>query len=149
MHPVELIQTQGAVDFAFLVTDEGFAGPESTDRGIIFRRGELGVEVEFSDYCGRDLYVVTELMVYDAETGRPRRWSELEKAYVTHGLGPPQDVPGTAQTLHAAKKSLGRQAEALRRLIAFLKQQQGGGGAPASPPPQASAPARPASWFQS
>ena len=144
MHPIELIQTQGAADFAFLVSDEGFAGPERTGRGIVYRRGVLGVEVEFSDYCGRDLYVETVLMTHDAETGRPHRWNELEKAYVAHGLGPPQDVPSTAQTLHAAKKSLGLQAKALRRLIAFLKQQDSGGDGT-----QASAPARPASWFQS
>ena len=127
MHPIELVQTQGAADFAFLVSEAGFAGPEQTARGIVYRRGELGVSIEFSDYSGRDLSVDTELLVYDAETDRPRRWSELGEAYVACGLGPPQDVPGSAQTLHAAKKSLGLQAEALRRLIAFLARRPAGG----------------------
>jgi len=144
MHPIELVQAQGATDFEFLVSDEGFTGPEPTERGISYRRADLGVEVEFFDYCGRDLYVATSLVVYDAETGRSRRWNKLQKAYVAHGLGPPQDVPGSAQTLHATKKSLGLQAKALQRLIAFLKQRNS-----REAEAQASAPARPASWFQS
>ena len=37
--PIELIQTQGAADFAFLVSEERFAGPELTADGISYRRG--------------------------------------------------------------------------------------------------------------
>jgi hypothetical protein len=136
-----LIRSQGAADFAFLVSDEGFAGPEPTEHGIVYRRADLEVSVEYFDYCGRDRCVNTGLVVHDAETGRPHRRSKLEKAYVAHGLGPPQDVPGSAQTLHAAKKSLGLQAQALRRLIAFLKQRNAEGSQESCD--------RPASWFQS
>lgn len=136
MHPVELIQAQGAADFAFLVSDEGFTGPEPTERGIAYRRADVGVTVSFFDYCGRDLEIATQLVF-----GSRRKAISLEKAYVAHGLGPPQDVPGSAQTLHAAKKSLAQQADALRRLILFFKQRT---------PPQAPAPDdRAASWFQS
>jgi hypothetical protein len=123
MHPIELIQTQGAADFEFLVSQESFTGPELTPDGISYRRADLEVEVFFSDYCGRDRCVATRLAVYAPDTERPRRGIDLEDAYVARGLGPPQAVPGSAQTLHAAKKSLGSQAQALRLLIAFLKQQ--------------------------
>ncbi|WP_370367291.1 hypothetical protein [Catenulispora sp. GP43] len=148
MHPIELIRTEGAVQFAFLVADEGYTGPESTERGIVYRRADLAVEVEFFDYCGRDLCVGTNLVAYDAEAERPRRSIHLENAYVAHGLGPPQDVPGSAQILRAAGKSLVLQAQALRRLIAFLKQRDPG-RTQAPGRAQAPAPARPVSWFQS
>ncbi|MEY9910911.1 hypothetical protein ABIA35_007162 [Catenulispora sp. MAP12-49] len=144
VHPIELVQTEGAIHFAFLVDDEGYAGPESTERGIVYHRANLAVEVQFFDYCGRDLCVGTSLVAYDTEPEpeRLRRTIHLEQAYAAHGLGPPQDVPGSAQTLRAASKSLASQAQALRRLIAFLKQQDPGRA-------QASAPDRPPSWFQS
>jgi hypothetical protein len=131
---VEVVRTEGAEHFGFLVRDEGFVGPEPTADGIRYHRGEVGVDVSFFHDHFRDLQVSTCFEV-PGEDGSRRQWIKLEDLYIACGLGPSQDVPGGAQTLHALRKHLAVQAQVLRRLLTFLAAQE------VQPAP--------VSWFQS
>ncbi len=110
------------VEFAFLVEEAGFSGPERIDHGLRFHSDRLDVEVWFLDV--HEPEVTTRIAPASSDGVRPRGvW--LEELYVMSGCGPPQDVPGSAPTRRATLKRVHQQAAALRRLMPQLLSAEG------------------------
>ncbi|OSZ58506.1 hypothetical protein OQI_21425 [Streptomyces pharetrae CZA14] len=118
----EAFRSEVGVEFAFLVEDAGFSGPEHTDDGLLFRSASLEVEVWFLD--GHEP-VVTTLVAPVASDGVRARGAWLDELYVGGGYGPAQDVPGSAPTRRATLKRVHQHAAALRRLMPQLLTAEG------------------------
>ncbi len=116
-NPRALIWRDGPALFAFLV-DAGFAGPERTRDGIVYRRRALRVEVCFVG--PREPAVVTFLSQMATDGTGIRAFASLDCLYVACGLGPLQDVPGTAPNLAVMGKRLQQHAQALRLVLPHL-----------------------------
>lgn len=124
-HQGDLAETFRAlvgVEFAFLVEDAGFSGPERTDHGLLFHSVGLDVEVWFLD--GHEP-VVTTLVAPVASDGVRANGAWLDELYVLSGCGPAQDVPGSAPTRRATLKRVRQHAAALRRLMPQLLTTEG------------------------
>ncbi|MCP8706906.1 hypothetical protein IGB19_03455 [Streptomyces sp. AC04842] len=119
----EAFRSEVGVEFAFLVEDAGFSGPEQTDNGLLFHSAGLEVEVWFLD--GHEP-VVTTLVTPFASDGVRARGAWLDELYVLSGCGPAQDVPGSAPTRRAMLKRVHQHAAALRRLMPQLLTAEGG-----------------------
>ncbi|MFD4137334.1 hypothetical protein [Streptomyces goshikiensis] len=103
--------------FSFLLEEAGFAGPERTKHGLLFRGPGLDVDVWLFD--GREPQVSTGLAAVGPDGIRGRRaW--LDELYVAAGCGPAQDVPGSAPTRRSTIKRVHQHATALRRLMTGL-----------------------------
>ncbi|WP_309500412.1 hypothetical protein [Streptomyces shenzhenensis] len=113
----EAFRAEARVEFAFLVEDAGFSGPEQTDVGLLFHGSGLDVEVWFLD--GHEPVVET-LVAPVASDGVRDRGVWLDELYVFSGCGPAQDVPGSAPTRRATLKRVHQHAAALRRLMPQL-----------------------------
>ncbi|MEU6535696.1 hypothetical protein [Streptomyces sp. NPDC047000] len=113
----EAFRAEAGVEFAFLVEDAGFSGPEQTDDGLLFHSSGLDVEVWFLD--GHEPVVAT-LVAPVASDGVRARGVWLEELYVLSGCGPAQDVPGSAPIRRATLKRVRQHAAALRRLMPRL-----------------------------
>lgn len=118
----EAFRAEVGVEFAFLVEDAGFSGPEQTDNGLLFHRVGLDVEVWFLD--GHEPEVAT-LVAPVASDGVRARGVWLDELYVVSGCGPTQDVPGSAPTRRATLKRVHQHAAALRRLMPQLLTAEG------------------------
>src|SRR5437763_1165713 len=82
--PVEVVRTEGADRFAFLVSAAGFEGPEPTGHGIAYQRADCRVETGFfAGYAGEQ-EGATRLVLYD-EAGRRHTSIPLEKAQAACG----------------------------------------------------------------
>lgn len=120
---VEAFRSEAGVEFAFLVEEAGFAGPERTDEGLRFHSAGLDIEVWFLD--GLEPHVTTLVAPIASDGVRSRRaW--LDDLYVAAGCGPAQDVPGSAQTRRAMLKRVHQHAAALRRLLPQLLSAESG-----------------------
>ncbi|MFI1175752.1 hypothetical protein [Streptomyces melanogenes] len=119
---VEAFRAEVGVEFAFLVEDAGFSGPEETDHGLLFHSVGLDVEVWFLD--GHEP-VVTTLVAPVASDGVRARGVWLDELYVMSGCGPAQDVPDSAPTRRATLKRVRQHAAALRRLMSQLLTAEG------------------------
>ncbi|MEU0648003.1 hypothetical protein [Streptomyces umbrinus] len=115
--PTEAFLAEVGVEFAFLVEDAGFSGPEPTDNGLLFHGVGLDVQVWFLD--GHEPEVTT-LVTPAASDGVKARGVWLDQLYVASGCGPAQDVPGSAPTRRATLKRVHQHAAALRRLVPQL-----------------------------
>ncbi|MGW2183684.1 hypothetical protein ACWCXX_37860 [Streptomyces sp. NPDC001732] len=113
----EAFRAEVGVEFAFLVEEAGFSGPEQTDHGFVFHSVGLDVEVWFLD--GHEP-MVTTLVAPVASDGVRARGVWLDELYVVSGCGPAQDVPGSAPTRRATLKRVHQHAAALRRLMPQL-----------------------------
>ncbi|MFD3315778.1 hypothetical protein [Streptomyces sp. NPDC058694] len=120
--PTEAFRAEVGVEFAFLVEDVGFSGPEPTDNGLLFHGAGLDVRVWFLD--GHEP-VVTTLVTPVASDGVRARGVWLDKLYVASGCGPAQDVPCSAPTRRATLKRVHQHAAALRRLMPQLLSAEG------------------------
>lgn len=118
----EAFRTEVSVEFAFLVEDVGFSGPEQTDNGLLFHSVGLDVEVWFLDVHEP---VVTTLVAPVASDGVRARGVWLDELYVLSRCGPAQDVPGSAPTRRAMLKRVHQHAVALRRLMPQLLTAEG------------------------
>jgi hypothetical protein len=116
---VELVRREGAEYFGFLVTDEGFLGPEVVNRGIAYHRSDINIEICYFHYKFGDHEVVTQL-VAESEPGSWPVSVGLARLYTASGLGSTQDVPSSAGTRQATTKHLAQQAKALQRLMPVL-----------------------------
>ncbi|WP_351233241.1 hypothetical protein [Streptomyces sp. NPDC002133] len=103
--------------FSFLAEDAGFADPELTEHGLLFRAAELDVDVWLLE--GREPEVATRVAVVGRD-GAKGRGAWLDGLYVAAGCGPAQDVPGSATTRRSTIKRVHQQAAALRRLMTHL-----------------------------
>ncbi|MGW2841507.1 hypothetical protein ACWCWD_27375 [Streptomyces sp. NPDC001493] len=119
---VEAFRAEVGVEFAFLVEEAGFSGPEQTDYGLLFHSVGLDVEVWFPD--GHEPEVAT-LVAPVASDGVRARGVWLDELYVASGCGPAQDVPVSAQTRRAMLKRVRQHAAALRRLMPQLLTAEG------------------------
>ncbi|MGI5458570.1 hypothetical protein ACQEWB_36460 [Streptomyces sp. CA-249302] len=119
---LEAFRAEAGVEFAFLVEDAGFSGPEQTDVGLLFHSSDLDVEVWFLD--GHEP-VVTTLVAPVAPDGARTRGVWLDELYVLSGCGPAQDVPGSAPTRRATLKRVHQHAAALRLLMPQLLTAEG------------------------
>ncbi|MFB7982816.1 hypothetical protein [Streptomyces vinaceus] len=105
------------VAFSFLLEEAGFAGPERTEHGLLFRGPGLDVDVWLFD--GREPQVATGVAAVGPDGFRGRRaW--LDEVYVAAGCGPAQGVPGSAPTRRSTIKRVHQHAAALRRLMTGL-----------------------------
>lgn len=120
---VEEFRSEAGVEFAFLVEDAGFSGPEQIDDGLVFHGAGLDVEVWFLD--GHEPEVTT-LVAPVASDGVRSRGAWLDDLYVAGGCGPAQDVPRSAPTRRATLKRVHQHAAALRRLLPQLLTAEGG-----------------------
>ncbi|RZU46497.1 hypothetical protein EV284_1178 [Streptomyces sp. BK022] len=118
----EVFRAEAGAEFAFLVDDAGFWGPEQTDSGLLFHGSGLDVEVWFLD--GHEPQVTT-LIAPVASDGVRARGVWLDDLYVLSGCGPAQDVPGSAPTRRATLKRVQQHAAALRRLMPRLLTAEG------------------------
>ncbi|MFF7381208.1 hypothetical protein [Streptomyces griseoluteus] len=118
----EAFRAEVSAEFAFLVEDAGFSGPEQTDDGFLFHSSGLDVEVWFLD--GHEPVVAT-LIAPVASDGVRARGAWLDELYVLSGCGPAQDVPGSAPTRRATLKRVHQHAAALRRLMPLLLTAEG------------------------
>ncbi|MFE7161777.1 hypothetical protein [Streptomyces sp. NPDC057636] len=78
----EAFRAEVGVEFAFLVEDAGFSGPEQTDNGLLFHSVGLDVEVWFLD--GHEPEVTT-LVAPVAADGVRARGVWLNELYVVSG----------------------------------------------------------------
>ncbi|MGW0754307.1 hypothetical protein [Streptomyces sp. NPDC002587] len=106
-------RSEAEVAFSFLLEEVGFAGPERTEHGLLFRGPELDVDVWLFD--GREPQVATGAAVGPGGIRGRRAW--LDELYVAAGCGPAQDVPGSAPTRLSTIKRVHQHATALRRLM--------------------------------
>lgn len=116
--PLDIVWSQGAEEFAFLLDEWDFAGPERTEDGIAFHRPDLHVYTEiwaWKNEAGID----TGVWRTDPVTGE-RQAAGLDCLYVECGLGPPQHVPGNLGGGHTLVKRLTQHAKALRLLMPYL-----------------------------
>ncbi|MFE1265708.1 hypothetical protein ACFW5X_35060 [Streptomyces albogriseolus] len=118
----EVFRSEVGIEFAFLVEDAGFSGPEQTDDGLLFHGVGLDVEVWFLD--GHEP-VVTTLVAPVSSDGVRARGVWLDELYVVSGCGSAQDVPGSAPTRRAMLKRVHQHAAALRRLMPQLLTAEG------------------------
>lgn len=109
----EAFRSEVRVEFAFLVADLGFNGPERTDHGMLFHHDHLDIEVWF--LTGHEPEVATPVAPVSSDGTRGRRVF-LHNLYVAGGYGPAQDVPSSAQTPRTTLKRVRQQASAPRRL---------------------------------
>jgi hypothetical protein len=105
--------------FGFLVHGAGFDGPERLGHGLAYHRADVTIEVCYYHVDGCDPEIATSLVAVSRDQARSRRAS-LETVYTACGLGPRGDVPGSAQTRRAALASIGRHADAVRKILPFL-----------------------------
>jgi hypothetical protein len=119
---VEEFRSEVGIEFAFLVEDAGFSGPEQTDDGLLFHSAGLDIEVWFLE--GHEP-VVTTLVAPIAPDGARTRGVWLYDLYVASGCGPAQDVPRSAPTRRATLKRVHQHAAALRRLMPQLLTAEG------------------------
>ncbi|MFF4302607.1 hypothetical protein [Streptomyces sp. NPDC001601] len=113
----DAFRAEARVEFAFLVEDAGFSGPEQTDVGLLFHSSDLDVEVWFLD---RHEPTAATLVTPVAPDGARTRGVWLDELYVLSGYGPAQDVPDSAPTRRATLKRVHQHAAALRRLMPQL-----------------------------
>lgn len=66
----EAFRSEVGVEFAFLVEDAGFPGPEQTDNGLLFHSAGLEVEVWFLD--GHEPVVTTLVTPFASDGVRAR-----------------------------------------------------------------------------
>jgi hypothetical protein len=118
----EAFRSAVAREFAFLVDDFGFAGPEQIEHGLLFRG--TGYWIEVWHLGGLEPEVTTLVVQVAPDGGRAcRAW--LEDLYVASGLGPAQSVPGSAPTRLTVLKRVRQHATALRRLLPRLLTAEG------------------------
>jgi hypothetical protein len=115
--PREVVRHEGREQFAFLVSDSGFAGPEETERGLVYRRGRLWIELRLVG--PREPEVDTTVRL-EGGSGALGRWASLDCLYVAFGCGTLQDVPGSAATLRTVAKRVRQHAAALHRVLPAL-----------------------------
>lgn len=118
----EAFRAEADIEFAFLVEDAGFSGPEQTDNGLLFHSVALDVDVWFLDTREP---VVTTLVSPVASDGVRAGGVCLDDLYVFSGCGPAQDVPCSALTRRATLKRVHQHAAALRRLLPQLLTAEG------------------------
>ena len=116
--PPEILWTQGVEEFAFLLEDWDFDGPERTGRGIAYHRPDLHIWIEawaWHNDAGFD----TTVQRVDRTTGA-RQSARLDELYVAGGLGPVTDVPSTIAGGHTLLTRVRQHARALRLLMPEL-----------------------------
>lgn len=118
----EAFRAEVGVEFAFLVEEAGFSGPEQTDNGFLFHGVSMDVEVWL---LGGHEPMVTTLVTPVTSEGVRAKGVWLDELYVVSGCGPAQDVPGSAPTRRATLKRVHQHATALRRLIPQLLTAEG------------------------
>ncbi|MFD7555523.1 hypothetical protein ACFV9E_13445 [Streptomyces sp. NPDC059835] len=117
MDLLDEFRSEVEVAFSFLFEEAGFASPETTEHGLLFRGPGLEVDVWLFD--GREPEVATGVAAVGADGIRGQRaW--LDELYVAAGCGPAQDVPGSAPTRRSTIKRVHQHAAALRRLMTGL-----------------------------
>jgi hypothetical protein len=120
--PAEVFRAEVGSEFAFLVEDADFSGPEQTDHGLLFHGVDLDVEVWFVG--GHEPEVATRVAPV-ASGGVRARGVWLDELYVASGCGPAQHVPGSAPTRRTMVKRVHQHAAALRRLLPLLLTAEG------------------------
>ena len=116
----ETIRREGPSEFAFLVDEWGFLGPERTDDGLAYHRSGLHISIGFWAWKNEQGFD-TRLSTVDRD-GKERSAS-LTDLYVACGLGPPQAVPEGASSgsHHLIVKRLQQHPSALRALLPHIQ----------------------------
>lgn len=107
--------------FAYLVHEHGFDGPDTSEQGYAgYTAHPWSVWVVLE--TGVDKRVDTFMRFND---GQDELTAPLGSLVVKAGLGGLQAVGGNARTRHSMEKSVGMQADALKRVLPVLRGERG------------------------
>ena len=121
--PVEIIWRTGEVEFAFLVQQWGFDGPEHAEDGIAYHHPDMHIELAIWAWKN-EAGLTTGIRRRNRATGAMEE-AGLECLYLAAGLGPAQDVPENVGGGRSIAKRVAQQARAVQRLLPLLNRPGG------------------------
>ncbi|GIF24001.1 hypothetical protein BJ973_004614 [Actinoplanes tereljensis] len=114
MGPAERFNAEAIEQYKFLSEALGFAGPDISDGLIGYHSAGYSILVIYDNYEKSAITVVTR------RVGDATRRAELSCLYASAGLGPAQDVKGSARTSRLVAAAIATQVKALKLVLPLL-----------------------------